>query len=69
MEEYVEIPSDVGITFNVQPKMKAIEIAEKARDAILSGKFDQVINALYNVMNELSFLVELVTDMLFHMIV
>ncbi|XP_011006231.1 PREDICTED: 2,3-bisphosphoglycerate-independent phosphoglycerate mutase-like [Populus euphratica] len=42
MEEYVEIPSDVGITFNVQPKMKAIEIAEKARDAILSGKFDQV---------------------------
>ena len=42
LEEYVEIPSDVGITFNVQPKMKAIEIAEKARDAILSGKFDQV---------------------------
>ncbi|KAB5561856.1 hypothetical protein DKX38_006813 [Salix brachista] len=49
MEEYVEIPSDVGITFNVQPKMKAKEIAEKARDAILSGKFDQVINALCNV--------------------
>ena len=23
--EYVEIPSDVGITFNVQPKMKAVE--------------------------------------------
>ncbi|KAG5243208.1 hypothetical protein OIU76_009892 [Salix suchowensis] len=42
MEEYVEIPSDVGITFNVQPKMKALEIAEKARDAILSGKFDQI---------------------------
>ncbi|PKI41009.1 hypothetical protein CRG98_038537 [Punica granatum] len=42
MEEYVEIPSDVGITFNVQPKMKAVEIAEKARDAILSRKFDQV---------------------------
>lgn len=42
MEEYVEIPSDVGITFNVQPKMKAIEIAEKAKDAILSRKFDQV---------------------------
>jgi 2,3-bisphosphoglycerate-independent phosphoglycerate mutase len=41
-EEYVEIPSDSGITFNVQPKMKAVEIAEKARDAILSGKFDQV---------------------------
>ncbi|XP_010278909.1 PREDICTED: 2,3-bisphosphoglycerate-independent phosphoglycerate mutase [Nelumbo nucifera] len=42
MEEYVEIPSDSGITFNVQPKMKALEIAEKARDAILSGKFHQV---------------------------
>ncbi|KAK4397812.1 2,3-bisphosphoglycerate-independent phosphoglycerate mutase [Sesamum angolense] len=42
MEEYVEIPSDSGITFNVQPKMKALEIAEKARDAILSCKFDQV---------------------------
>ncbi|KHG25981.1 2,3-bisphosphoglycerate-independent phosphoglycerate mutase [Gossypium arboreum] len=42
MEEYVEIPSDVGITFNVQPKMKALEIGEKARDAILSRKFDQV---------------------------
>ncbi|XP_062224566.1 2,3-bisphosphoglycerate-independent phosphoglycerate mutase [Phragmites australis] len=41
-EEYVEIPSDSGITFNVKPKMKALEIAEKARDAILSGKFDQV---------------------------
>ncbi|GFY82528.1 phosphoglycerate mutase, 2,3-bisphosphoglycerate-independent [Actinidia rufa] len=42
MEEYVEIPSDSGITFNVQPKMKALEIAEKARDAILSGKFHEV---------------------------
>lgn len=42
MEEYVEIPSDSGITFNVQPKMKALEIGEKTRDAILSGKFDQV---------------------------
>ncbi|OEL20960.1 2,3-bisphosphoglycerate-independent phosphoglycerate mutase [Dichanthelium oligosanthes] len=41
-EEYVELPSDSGITFNVAPKMKALEIAEKARDAILSGKFDQV---------------------------
>ncbi|KAL6614246.1 hypothetical protein ACP70R_036516 [Stipagrostis hirtigluma subsp. patula] len=41
-EEYVEVPSDSGITFNVKPKMKALEIAEKARDAILSGKFDQV---------------------------
>ncbi|XP_047333071.1 2,3-bisphosphoglycerate-independent phosphoglycerate mutase-like [Impatiens glandulifera] len=42
MEEYVEIPSDSGITFNVKPQMKALEIAEKARDAILSGKFQQV---------------------------
>ncbi|KAI3894736.1 hypothetical protein MKW92_028512 [Papaver armeniacum] len=42
MEEYVEIPSDSGITFNAQPLMKALEIGEKARDAILSGKFDQV---------------------------
>ncbi|KAL8131956.1 hypothetical protein AgCh_007744 [Apium graveolens] len=42
MEEYVEIQSDVGITFNVQPKMKALEIAEKARDAILGRKFHQV---------------------------
>ncbi|KAH7833840.1 hypothetical protein Vadar_010267 [Vaccinium darrowii] len=42
MEEYVEIPSDSGITFNEQPKMKALEIAEKARDAILSRKFHQV---------------------------
>lgn len=44
LEEYVEIPSDSGITFNVKPKMKALEIAEKARDAILSGKFDQVMH-------------------------
>jgi len=42
MEEYVEVPSDSGITFNVKPNMKAVEIAEKARDAILSGKFQQV---------------------------
>ncbi|MCI55794.1 23-bisphosphoglycerate-independent phosphoglycerate mutase, partial [Trifolium medium] len=39
---YVEIPSDSGITFNEQPKMKAVEIAEKAKEAILSGKFDQI---------------------------
>jgi 2,3-bisphosphoglycerate-independent phosphoglycerate mutase len=43
-EEYVEVPSDSGITFNVAPKMKALQIAEKARDALLSGKFDQVNN-------------------------
>lgn len=39
----MEIPSDVGITFNVQPKMKAVEIAERAKKAILSRKFHQVI--------------------------
>lgn len=44
LEEYVEIPSDSGITFNVQPLMKALEIGEKTRDAILSGRFDQVCN-------------------------
>jgi len=43
LEKYVEIPSDSGITFNEKPKMKALQIAEKARDAILSGNFDQVI--------------------------
>ncbi|XP_018493571.1 probable 2,3-bisphosphoglycerate-independent phosphoglycerate mutase 2 [Raphanus sativus] len=42
LEKYVEIQSDCGISFNEQPKMKALEIAEKARDAILSGNFDQV---------------------------
>ncbi|PWA92779.1 phosphoglycerate mutase, 2,3-bisphosphoglycerate-independent [Artemisia annua] len=43
LEEYADIPSDgCIITFNVQPKMKALEIGEKARDAIRSGKFDQV---------------------------
>lgn len=43
MEEYFEIPSDSGITFNERPKMKALEIAEKTRDAILSRKFNHVI--------------------------
>ncbi|XP_030466868.2 2,3-bisphosphoglycerate-independent phosphoglycerate mutase isoform X1 [Syzygium oleosum] len=42
LEEYIEIPSDAGIPFNACPKMKAVEIAEKARDAILNRKFDQV---------------------------
>ncbi|KAL9256765.1 2,3-bisphosphoglycerate-independent phosphoglycerate mutase-like protein [Drosera capensis] len=41
-EEYVEIPSDSGISFNVKPIMKAVEIAAKAKEAILSGKFDQI---------------------------
>ncbi|KAL5777957.1 hypothetical protein ACOSP7_010883 [Xanthoceras sorbifolium] len=42
LEEYVEISSDVGITFNQEPKMKALKIAEKAKKAILSCKFDQI---------------------------
>lgn len=42
LEKYEEIPSDIGIPFNEQPKMKALEIAQKARDVILSRKFDQV---------------------------
>ncbi|CAM6093083.1 unnamed protein product [Calypogeia fissa] len=42
LEKYVEVPSDQGITFNVHPEMKAIKIAEKARDALLSGKFDTI---------------------------
>lgn len=42
LEEYVEIPSDQGITFNVHPEMKATLIAEKAREALLSGKFDTI---------------------------
>ncbi|RCV08310.1 hypothetical protein SETIT_1G315800v2 [Setaria italica] len=36
-EEYVEIPSDSGITFNVAPKMKALEIAEKVRVNLPNG--------------------------------
>lgn len=47
----MEIPSDSGITFNVQPKMKALEIGEKARDAILSKKFDQVNHITYQAYN------------------
>ncbi|KAL5767526.1 hypothetical protein ACOSQ2_014309 [Xanthoceras sorbifolium] len=42
LEEYVEIPSDVGITFNQKPKMKALKIAKKAKRAILSRRFDQI---------------------------
>jgi len=42
LEKYVEIPSDKGIAFNEKPEMKAIAIAEKARDALISGKFDHV---------------------------
>jgi hypothetical protein len=46
LEKYEEIPSDSGIPFNEQPKMKAMEVAEKAKDAILSGKFDQVLGEM-----------------------
>lgn len=42
----MEIQSDQGITFNEKPNMKALEIGEKARDAILSGKYDQVATPL-----------------------
>ncbi|MCO5600826.1 hypothetical protein L7F22_054942 [Adiantum nelumboides] len=42
LETYVEIQSDQGITFNEKPSMKALQIGERARDAILSGKYDQV---------------------------
>lgn len=42
LEEYVEVPSDQGISFDKAPRMKAAEIAEKARDAILGRKFDEV---------------------------
>jgi 2,3-bisphosphoglycerate-independent phosphoglycerate mutase len=42
LEKYVQIPSDKGIPFNEKPEMKAIEIAEKAKEALLSGKFDHV---------------------------
>lgn len=38
----MEIPSDSGISFNQEPKMKAIEIAEKAAEALRSGEWDQV---------------------------
>lgn len=44
LEKYVEIPSDSGISFNQEPKMKAIEIAEKAAEALRSGEWDQVYN-------------------------
>ena len=43
LEKYVEIPSDSGISFNEKPEMKAIAIAEKASEALRSGKWDQVL--------------------------
>lgn len=40
LETFVEVPSDQGIPFDRRPKMKANEIAERTREAILSGKYD-----------------------------
>lgn len=42
LETYVEIPSDVGITFDVAPNMKAEEICAAGVEALKSGKFDHV---------------------------
>ncbi|XP_020240979.1 2,3-bisphosphoglycerate-independent phosphoglycerate mutase-like [Asparagus officinalis] len=44
MEEYVEIPSDSGITFNVQPKMKALEIALQLYGSLLNFYFQVRVN-------------------------
>ncbi len=40
LEEYVEIRSDVGITFDKAPQMKAMEIADVAIDRMRKGAFD-----------------------------
>lgn len=40
LETFVEIPSDQGISFDQRPEMKAKEIAERTKEAILSGKYD-----------------------------
>lgn len=42
LEKYVQIPSDQGISFDKNPEMKAIAIAEKAAEAFRSGEWDQV---------------------------
>ncbi len=42
LEDYEEIPSDQGITFNEAPEMKAMLIVKRASEALLSGKYDQV---------------------------
>lgn len=41
LETYHEVPSD-NCPFNEKPLMKAKEIAEAAREALLSGKYDYV---------------------------
>ncbi|CAI9767967.1 unnamed protein product [Fraxinus pennsylvanica] len=42
MEEYVDIRSHSDITFNAQSKVKALEIVEKATNAILSRNFHRL---------------------------
>jgi hypothetical protein len=51
LEEYVEIPSDQGISFNLKPEMKAMAIAEKACEALHSGKWDQVSHSPFHRTN------------------
>ena len=41
LETYVEIPSD-AVPFNEKPDMKAREITEAGKEALLSGKYDMV---------------------------
>ena len=41
LETYHEVPSD-NVPFNQLPLMKAAEIAQAAKEAILSGKYDYI---------------------------
>lgn len=41
LETYYEVPSD-RVPFNQLPKMKAKEIGDAGRDALVSGKYDYV---------------------------
>ena len=41
METFVEIPSD-NVPFNEKPDMKAREITEAGKEALLSGRFQMV---------------------------
>lgn len=41
LETYVEIPSDT-VPFNEAPEMKAREITEAGKEALLSGKYDMI---------------------------
>ncbi len=40
LEEYVEIPSDSDVTFDLRPEMKAKEIADATIDRMKKGSFD-----------------------------